>query len=334
MKIITIEEHITDTPLDTAVRQYILQDAPYYSLTLGKELPYYPDFALYADMAEKRIRDMDQNGIDMQVLSCPAQIGMLPSAEAIPLAKAVNDRLAAAVRKYPDRFSAFAVLPWQDPIQASAELKRAVEELGLRGAFLAGRPERGTVFLDDPRFEPVLREAEKLNVPIYVHPGCPVPAVQDAYYAHLEPELSARLSIFGWGWHNEAGIQVLRMILAGVFEKYPALQIISGHWGELVPFYLSRLDQALPKKVTRLSRTITATYTEHVYVTPSGIFDYPQLQFLLQVLGADRILYSVDFPLIGQENAREFLERAPISETDKKKIAYANTEHLFRIGIN
>lgn len=331
MKIITIEEHITDSALDAAVRKCIMQDSPYYRLSLGKDLPYYPDFAIYAEIGDMRIADMDKNGIDMQVISCPAQSGMLTSVEAIPLTREINNRMAASVTKHPDRFAAFAALPWSDPEAAAEELDRAVQTLGMKGALLAGRPSREPVFLDDPRFSPLLETAERLGVPIYVHPGSPAPTVQDAYYARLEPELSARLSLFGWGWHNEAGIQVMRMILAGIFEKYPALQVISGHWGEFVPFFLSRLDQALPKQVTGLSRTVTETYAQNVYVTPSGIFTYPQLQFITQVLGAERIIHSVDFPLLGNEEACSFITNAPISDTDKEKIAHGNVERLLNL---
>lgn len=331
MRIITIEEHITGTELDGAVRGLIMEDTPYYRLTLGEGLPYYPDFDLYKDMGELRIANMDAHGIDMQVISCPAQAGMLEGKEAIPLTREVNDSLAAAVSRFPSRLAAFATLPWADSEAAVEELERAVNTLGMKGVLLSGRPARETLFLDDPRYDPILEAAAKLKVPIYVHPGVPVPAVQDAYYARLDPELSARLSIFGWGWHNEAGIQVMRMILAGVFEKYPDLQVISGHWGELVPFFLSRLDQALPKQVTGLSRTITETYAQNVYVTPSGIFTYPQLNFAMEELGVDRIIHSVDFPLVGNEDARSFIEDAPISAADKESIAHGNVERLLNL---
>lgn len=332
MKIITIEEHLTDPGLDGTSRKYILEDAPYYAHSLGKGLPYFPDFGLYADLAKQRIADMDKHGIDMQVLSCPAHSGILSPEEAIPLTHDVNDRMAAAVSRYPDRFAAFAALPWTAPEAAAEELHRAVTKLGMKGALLAGRPARGAIFLDDPVYSPILEMADQLKVPIYIHPGFPVPAVQDAYYARLDHVLTARLSLFGWGWHNEAGIQVLRMILAGVFEKYSSLQLIAGHWGEMVPFFLSRLDQALPKEITKLSKSITETFAEHVYVTPSGIFDYPQLQFCMQVLGSERIIHSVDFPLVGNKTAKSFIEQAPISVSDKEKIAYKNAERLLKLS--
>lgn len=107
--------------------------------------------------------------------------------------------------------------------------------------------------------------------------------------------------------------------------------VIAGHWGEMVPFFLSRLDQALPQSVTKLSRTITETFRQNVYVTPSGNFDYPQLKFCVEVVGADRIIHSVDFPFIGNEGAKPFIENAPISEAEKEMIAHSNAEKLFHL---
>ena len=143
--------------------------------------------------------------------------------------------------------------------------------------------------------------------------------------------MSARLSLHGWGWHNEAGIQVLRVLLAGRFDQFPKLQLIAGHWGEMVPFFLSRLDQSMPQVVTKLQRTITETFRQNIYVTPSGIFDTPQLKFCLDVLGADRILHAVDCPFISNAGALPFIENAPISEEEKEMIAYRNAERLFAL---
>jgi len=332
MKIITFEEHIVEKGLTGASREAILNIAPYYANSLGKDLPYFPDFEIYANLGEKRIADMDKNGIDMQVLSCPAELGLLEgNEETMKLAQTVNDKLSEAKKNYPERFLAFAVLPWTAPEMAAKELERAVKELGMNGVLLGGRPDPGAKFLDDPSFDPILSKAEELEVPIYIHPGTPHPLVQDTYYERMEPEITARISLFGWGWHNEAGIQVMRMILNGCFEKHPKLQVISGHWGEFVPYYLFRMDQALPQKCTGLSKTITQTYREHVYVTPSGIFDYPLLRFAIDMLGAERILYSVDFPLVPNEGAREFLENAPISEEEKERIGWKNAVGLLKL---
>ncbi|MBQ8833606.1 MAG: amidohydrolase [Oscillospiraceae bacterium] len=293
----------------------------------GSGLPYMPDGTMF-DICEKRVADMDKHGIDMQVVSCASQSQYIPATLAPSIVKAANDELADAIAKYPGRFAAFAALPWSDPEKAAQELERAVTKLGFKGAILSGRASAGKDFLDAPQFTPVLEAAQALDVPIYVHPAAPMRNVQQSYYDGLGDELSARLSLYGWGWHHEAGIQVLRMILSGAFEKFPNLQLIAGHWGEMVPFFLSRLDQALPQSVTKLNRTLTETFRQNVYVTPSGIFDYPQLKFCIEVLGADRIIHSVDFPFISNEGARPFIENAPISDEEKEKIAHGNAEAL------
>lgn len=330
MRIITVEEHTISPALNKALAKYGRGGAPYQEMAHAKGYPYDADPVLFADMGEKRIADMDAAGIAMQVVSCPVQPQQLPPEIAVSAVREANDELADAIRKHPDRFAGFCALPWPDPEAAAKELERAAK-LGYRGVLIGGRAIIEGGFLDDPRFTPVLEAAEALEMPIYVHPGAPMDAVQKAYYAGLDDLVSARLSLFGWGWHHEAGIQVLRMILSGVFDRFPKLQVISGHWGEMVPFFLSRLDQALPQKATHLERTITETYRQHVYVTPSGIFDEPQLKFCAEVLGADRIIHSVDFPFIENQGARSFLENAHICAADKELIAHGNAERLLKL---
>ena len=229
----------------------------------------------------------------------------------------------------PTRFAGLAMLPWQDPQAAADELERAVTSLGLKGALLSGRP--GKSFLDDERYEPILAKLNDLEVPLYGHPGFPLPEVREPYYGGLGKEVSARLSLFGWGWHNEAGIQIIRMLLSGKFDKFPDLQVISGHWGEMVPFYLQRMDDCIPREATGLSRSITETYKSHVYVTPSGMLNLPHFEFIHKTLGADRIIYAVDYPYLTNTGARDFLEGLPISQEDKEKIAYRNVEALLRL---
>ena len=330
MKMITLEEHIPLKTLNQALAKYPSEDAIRTACAGSPDLPYFPDMKLYGNI-EVRLADMDKYGITKQILSAPVCSGLLPKAEAAAVVSDANDELIEIVKMHPDRFGAFAVLPWSDPVAAAKELERAMTELGFQGAILAGRPTGKEKFLDDKQFTPILEAAEALGAPIYIHPVAPMTSVQKCYYDGLGDQLSARLSLYGWGWHHETGIQVLRMILSGVFEKFPKLQLIAGHWGEMVPFFLSRLDQALPQSVTKLDRTITDTFKQNVYVTPSGIFDYPQLKFCVEVLGADRIIHSVDFPFIGNEGAKPFIENAPISEAEKEMIAHSNAEKLFHL---
>ncbi|WP_206441314.1 amidohydrolase family protein [Streptomyces boncukensis] len=280
------------------------------------------------DVGDGRIAAMDTHGIQMQVVSSTAPARLSPPDQAVAFTRAANDRLAEATRAHPDRLSGFAVLPWQDP-PAAAELDRSVAELGLKGALIVGR--WGETFLDDPRYAPVLKKLSDLDVPLYVPPYHPLPQVQDAYYGGFAPEVSAWLSLGAWGWHNEAGVHLLRLILSGAFEKYPGLQVISGHWGEMAPFYLDRLDDTLPPKATGLSGTITEIYRNHVWGTPSGMGGLPHFGFVHKAVGAERIIWSADYPYLALDGTREFIEKLPVSDEDREKMTHLNAEALLRL---
>lgn len=342
MKLICIEEHAVDQAIVTAARSTMEREAPYMgsqsSLNTAADpgsgqRPAVRDMRaavrLAEDLGAGRLRNMDEHGIDLQVVSYASPAQLAPAHQAVPLTRAANDRLAAAVADHPDRLQGFAVLPWQAPGAAADELDRAVTELGLRGVLIVGRP--GGTFLDHPRYEPVLRKLNELAVPLYLHPFYPLPQVQQAYYAGLPDAVTTEFSLGGWGWHHEAGVHLLRLILSGVFERFPALQVISGHWGEMVPFYLSRLDQVMPTALTGLSGTISDIYRTHVWVTPSGIFDVPHFQFVRDTLGIDRVIWSVDYPFLTMEGTRAFLDGLPVSEEEKEKITHRNAEALFRL---
>ncbi len=343
MKIICVEEHTIDRELLRAGQPKQQVEAGYMTevgtcfegkMEDGDDLrPMAIDFEtsskLGADTGSGRIALMDQHKIDMQILSYSNQPQSTPIESEVALTSQANDRLAEAVRANPDRFGGFASLPWRHPEQAADELERAVKQLGFVGAMLIGRPDE--VFLDDVRFEPILSKLAELGAPLYMHPGYPLPAVQQPYYGNLDKQVIARLSLFAWGWHNEAGVQLLRLLLAKKFDRFPGLQIISGHWGEMVPFYLQRLDDMIPMEVSGLSRSITDTFKQHVYVTPSGMLNLPHFEFIRTVVGVDRILYSVDYPYLTLAGARRFVETLPISMEEREKIAHGNAEKLFRI---
>lgn len=343
MKLICVEEHVLDSAIGGAAQSLVRTEAPYL-LDWGSRVvdgqhvvaPGRPHVIAPSESARKaldmgaaRLSEMDEAGIDMQVLSYGGYPQLLPAAQAIDLNRAANDKLAAAAQAHPTRFAGFATLPWQAPEAAALELERAVKELGLKGALINGRP--GDTFLDDPRYAPILAMLDELNVPLYVHPGLPLPAVQAPYYGGLGRELSARLSMFAWGWHNEAGIQVVRMLLSGVFDRYPGLQVISGHWGEMVPFFLQRLEDSIPQEASGLTRPIVQTYREHVYVSPSGMLTLPHFQFIYTLMGAQRILYSIDYPYQSLDGARDFIARLPISDSAKALIAHGNAERLLSL---
>jgi predicted TIM-barrel fold metal-dependent hydrolase len=169
-------------------------------------------------------------------------------------------------------------------------------------------------------------------VPLYLHPGPVMLDVKKRYYDGFDKDVSLRLSLFGWGFHQEAGLQVLRLILSGACDRHPGLRIISGHWGETLPFYLHRLDDTMPRAVTGLSRTVSRTYRDQVFVTPSGMLNLPHFRFMLDTMGAERIMFSVDYPYLTLNGARRWLESLPISEAERKAIAHGNAETLLRLG--
>jgi uncharacterized protein len=273
---------------------------------------------------------MDAGGVDIQVLSHGAPgTEQLDPEQAIPLARETNDYLARSIAPHPDRFAAFATLPTGAPEQAADELERTVSEHGFKGALINGHV-RGR-FLDDRFFWPVFERAERLNAPIYLHPTPPPPAVREAYYGDLPPQMAQTLSMAGWGWHVETGLHVLRLIAAGLLDEYPGLQIIVGHMGEALPFFLARSSRVL-RQQAGLSRPLEEYMAANFHFTTSGMFTYPPLTCLLEVVGADRVMFSVDYPYSSNVEGRDFVLGAPISEADREKLAHGNADRLLGLA--
>ncbi len=283
-----------------------------------------------ADLGPIRLNDMDKSEIDLQVISnITTVVPPRPGDESVRLAREANDQLAAAVAAHPDRFAGFASLPMAQPEAAADELERAVHSLGLKGAMIYGTT--GGRFLDDLSFLPVLERAAALSVPIYLHPAEPPAPVREAYYAGLDPAVGITLATSGWGWHSEVGIHALRMILAGLFDRLPTLQMIIGHMGEMIPFMLARIDDMLTPMAKDLARPVSEYFLNNFNITTSGFFTDPPLLLALQVMGADRIIFSVDYPFSRNEQGREFLDHAAISPADKEKISHLNAERLLKL---
>jgi predicted TIM-barrel fold metal-dependent hydrolase len=280
------------------------------------------------DIGDKRIAEMDAAGIEMQVLSLNSPgIEQAEAAEQIAISRESNDFLAEAVKKHPKRFAGFASLPVAAPDQAAEELERQVRQQGFKGTLINGHT-RGR-YLDDKFFWPILERAEALNVPIYLHPTIPPKAVVDASFAGFSPPVTAVFASAGWGWHIETAVHLLRMILGGVFDRYPKLQVVIGHLGEGIPFMLPRLNKNFPMELTKLQRPLGAYLRENVHYTFGG-FNFPAtfLDLLLEV-GAGRIMFSVDYPYGSMAEARAFLEQLPVTAADKERIAHGNAEQLF-----
>lgn len=282
------------------------------------------------DLGSGRLQTMDAAGVDVQVLSALAHIvQQLDPQRSIAVSYELNERMARTVSARPDRFRAFATLPMSAPEDAASELRRAVEELGFVGTMIHGQT--NGVFLDDPSAEPVLACAEQLDVPIYLHPAPPPPAVERAYYSGLAPDIAAALATAGWGWHAECGMHVLRMILGGVFERHPGLQLIIGHMGEGLPFSLARAEDMLGPVIKGQAASVEETVHRNVHITTSAYTTVAPLQCALTVLGADRIMFSVDHPFADSTRGTEFLEAAPLSPADREKIAHGNAERLLKL---
>jgi uncharacterized protein len=284
-------------------------------------------YAKLVDVGEGRLADMDAAGIDVQVLShtVPGADSMEPS-HAVPSARAANDGLAQIITSHPDRFGGFAALPMRDPNAAAAELERAVRELGFRGAMVNGLIQDR--FLDDPVFTPVLERAEELGAPIYLHPSFPPESVAKTYFSGLKPILAMNLATAGWGWHCETALHLLRLIVTGVFDRFPLLQVIIGHMGEMIPFALARIDTILTAVATHLRQPVAEYFQTNIFVTTSGYTAFAPLQCTLSVIGASRVIFSVDYPYTPNQPVRALLDTAPISPTDREKIAHGNAERL------
>ena len=331
MKIIALEEHLSSKIIGAAVAKTIQEAYPYaqqFMHPAPADAPSVPDLF---ELGEKRIAELDEAGIDMEVVSYTNPTQWLSGDEAVTLAKQANDTLSEAVKPYPDRFRAFATLPWNNPTAAADELRRAVNELGFVGTLISGRPQTGNVFLDDKMYYPVWEALTELDLPVYIHPNYTSVDAVNAYYKGLNDQLDTILSSYGYGWHYEAGMQVIRMILAGVFEKFPTLKVISGHWGEMVPYFLYRLDQMFKPEVTGLLDTISNIYKNHVWISPSGLYDNDALQFCINKVDINHLVFSADWPYVPMTDAKAFVDKAPISDTDKEKFSHLNAEKLLHI---
>jgi 2,3-dihydroxybenzoate decarboxylase len=309
--IIALEEHY----LDAEVKQYGNPGA-------GAEIVRRLD-----DLGALRLQEMDEAGIDLQVLSHSIPgLQAIDAAAGMPLARRVNDRLHEAVQRHPDRFAAFAALPTADPRAAADELERTVTKLGFKGAMVNGLTQG--VFHDDERFWPIYERAEALDVPIYIHPALPQPAVIEAYYKDYAQKHPGILRA-AWGFTVETATQGIRFVLSGVFDTYPGLKIILGHMGEGLPFLLWRISHGL--RASMSEKSFRDIFCEHFYITTSGFFSDPALLCCMMEMGIDRILFSVDYPFAENPPGTEWTETLPLSPEDKEKLLNGNARRLLRL---
>ena len=321
MRTVTLEEHFATPEVLQASAE--LQPASRNNFVKAVE-------EKLLDLGKGRIADMDAAGIDLQVISLTnAGLDKLDGPRATALARDANDKLAAAVKAHPQRFAGFAALALQEPEKAAAEFERCVRKLGFKGALIHGTTKG--VFLDDPQFTPIFEAAQAMDVPIYLHPTLPPKPVEDAYFGGLPGQLGFFLSTAAWGWHVETGLHCLRLIGSGLFDRLPKLKIIIGHMGEDLPFSIARADAVLSRDTKHLQRKFSEYFQEYFYITTSGYFTVPPFLCTLQVMGADRILFSVDYPYSPNTVGRNFLNALPVSAEDLGKISHGNTERLLKL---
>ena len=323
MRLIAIEEHVLPAEVREAWAAAPPPHDPVSAAADGGE-----NGARLADLGEGRLRLMDEQGVDVQVLSLTTPgLHNLEAAAAVDSACFVNDLIAETCARRPDRFQGFAALPTSDPQAAPRELERAVRELGLKGALLCGRTRER--HLDHPELRPMLAKAAELGAPLFIHPQTPPPAVRDASYSGIGEKADLALAAFGLGWHYEAGLEWVRLAAAGVFDELPDLQVILGHWGEVVLFYLERTSAVLDR-VLELKRPLAEYARRNLYVTGSGMWSDAYLLRCLEIVGPERLLFSTDYPYQYRPGggARSFLEAAPLNPADREGLAYRNWDRL------
>jgi len=326
MRIVTLEEHISFPEMANKIPKEALAG-------FGQSEAMQRIAPKLADITGGRLQSMDANGITMQVLSVDSSgANLLNPKEGPAFATRYNDLIAERISGFENRFTAFAHLPMTAPIAAADELERAVNEYHFRGAMIRGLTE--DKFLDQPEFAPILARAEKLDVPVYLHPGLPPKGIADIYYSGLPNHtgMAEALACYGWGWHSETALHVLRLLYSGIFDQYPKLQLIIGHMGEMLPMMMARSEKAFkPGNGGANQRTLTDTFRQQVHITTSGFFTQPPLKIALDTFGIDNIMFSVDYPFSTNEMGVEFLNEIELPEEQIEQIAHRNADRLLKL---
>ncbi|PWU10881.1 MAG: amidohydrolase [Terriglobia bacterium] len=284
------------------------------------------------DLGKLRLRDMDESGIAKQILSLTSPgVQVFDGATAVALAQSSNDQLAEAIRNHPGRFDGLAAVAPQDPPAAAKELERAVRRLGLKGAIVNSHTHGE--YLDDPKFWDIFEAAAALDVPLYLHPNTPSPAM-------IAPLLERGLDGAIFGFAVETGMHMLRIVVSGVFDRFPRLRMVLGHLGEALPYWFFRIDfmhRAMVAAnryptVKKLDRKPSDYLKENVWVTTSGMAWQPPILYCQSVLGADRVLYAMDYPYQFVPEEVKVTDDLPISDSDKKKLYQTNAEMVFSLA--
>jgi predicted TIM-barrel fold metal-dependent hydrolase len=280
------------------------------------------------DLDAERLAEMDAAGVDMQILSVTIPgVQMFEPAAASAFAIATNDHLAAAISRHPRRFAGLACFAPHDAVRATREMERAVNTLGLNGFIVNSHT--GDLYLDDPRFAPILEAAQALDRPIYLHPRAPSNGMAAPFR-----DYSMGGSI--WGFGVEAGTHAVRLILSGVFDRYPRLRIVLGHMGEALPFWMWRLDhmaarRAKDGRIKPLALAPSEYFRRNFAVTTSGFEDPGVLDLVIKVAGIENVMWAIDYPYESASDAVAFMERARLTDSARASILHRNAERLFHM---
>jgi len=322
MRIVTLEEHISFPEMANKIPKEALGGFG-QSAVMQRIAP------KLADITGERLKSMDDNGITVQVLSVDSSgANLLKPQDGPAFAMQYNDLIAQRISGFENRFTAFAHLPMTAPLAAADELERAVKEHHFCGAMIRGLTQ--DKFLDQPEFAPI-------DVPIYLHPGLPPKGIADIYYSGLPnySGMAEALACYGWGWHSETALHVLRLLFSGIFDRYPKLKLIIGHMGEMLPMMMARSEKAFkPGNGGANQRTLTDTFRDQVHITTSGFFTQPPLKIALDTFGIDNIMFSVDYPFSTNEMGIEFLNEIELPDEQLAKIAHGNADKLLKLNLS
>ncbi|KAB8076262.1 hypothetical protein BDV29DRAFT_200347 [Aspergillus leporis] len=316
LPLITLEEHYTSPKVREAypeIREQYAKFPPHIASKLES-------------LGNERIRDLDNGNVFLQVISHgPGNIS--PS-----VCSAANDDLASAIARSPTRLAGFAMLPMSKPGAAVKELERCVTKLGFVGALVDNHVEGE--FYDAERFWPIFEKAQELDVPIYIHPSPASDSMMEYYKGNYDDSVALALSAYGWAWHTETGLHVLRLFASGMFDRFPKLKIVIGHMGEMLPFQLDRVF-AIAERWGKRERVLREVWRNNIWITTSGMFSLAPLACLLQTTTIDHVLYSVDYPFSSNEKGLAFLEEIRksglIAGADLELFAYKNAENLLGV---
>jgi 5-carboxyvanillate decarboxylase len=318
MKVIDLEAHFMTRPFAEYVRAK--QDVPKIN----------PVHDALCDLGEGRLKAMDSAGVDMQVISfglTSPNLQQFDAAEATEWAMKINDELAVAVKQHPDRYVGLAAIAPQNPDGAASELERAVMMLGLKGVMIQSHARNE--YLDDRKYWGIFEKAEKLDVPVYLHPGTPSTAILSGYSGYGQ---SLWGSPFGFG--ADASLHAMRLILSGLFDTFPKLKLVLAHMGEGLPFWLHRIDLEFyrPNYVKPNIKKRPSDYIkDNCIITTSGMFFEPAFLCAYLALGADKIAFAVDYPYEQSKEGVGFINGLPICDPDKEKVFHVTAEKLLKL---